>query len=154
MAAMTDEMENKIIDFLLRAQTLSLGGATATWNQAPEFYIGLLATVGNDAGGAVEITGGNYARVQVVSGLTAWNNTQGNTTGASSGSDGTTENATVINFPSPGAGGWTAANGFGIYDAASGGQPIIKSNLSVPKAANEGDIVRFDVGTLSIQIDN
>jgi hypothetical protein len=42
MASKTNTFENKTIDFLWRAQSLTIGGATATWNQAPVFTIGLI----------------------------------------------------------------------------------------------------------------
>lgn len=154
MTAFTDALENKLNDFLFRAQPLSLGGATATWSTAPTYYIGLLSVVGNDAGGETELTGAGYSRVAFTASLTNWNNTQGNTSGASTGSDGTGENAVPINFPTPGAGGWGTATGFGFYEAATGGSPIIKSALAVAKTINQGDAVSFASGALSVQVDN
>lgn len=43
MAAKTNKAENQEIDFLYRGQTLTRGGATATWNQAPVYYYGILS---------------------------------------------------------------------------------------------------------------
>lgn len=154
MSSYADTLENKLNDFLLRAQSLAFGGATATWSAAPVLYVGLLGVVGNDAGGETELVGANYARVPLTASLTSWNNTQGNTTGASTGSDGTGENAAALNFNTPGAGGWGTANGFGFYEAATGGSPVIKSTLAIAKTINQGDAVSFAAGALSVQQDN
>lgn len=155
MGAFTDTFENKLIDHILRGQPLALGGATATFNQAPVLYIGLLSVLGNDAGGETELTGTGYARVAITANLTNFNNTQGNTTGASSGTDGTSENAVEVAFATPGSGGWGTANAFGIYEAASGGSPIIKAALTVPnQTISEGAVVKFAAGQLSVQVDN
>ena len=154
MASFVDALENKLNDFLFRAQTLSLGGAVATWDQAPVFYIGLLNVVGNDAGGETETTGVDYARVALTASMTNWNGTHGNTTGASSGTDGTGETAVAITFPTPGAGGWGLVRGFGYYDAATGGSPIIKDVVPIEHTISQGAVVSFGAGGLSVQIDN
>ena len=92
MAAMSDYLENKLIDHIFRATAFT---APAT------IYIGLHTAAPSDTGGGTEVSGNAYARVAVVSGTTAWNATQGGTAGASSGTDGTTENASAITFPTP-----------------------------------------------------
>lgn len=145
MSAMTDYLENKLLDWLLRAQVFS---PPAT------LYVGLLTAAPSDSAAGTEVSGGSYARVAVTSGLTAWNNTQGNTTGASTGTDGTVENAAAVTFPSPTA-AWGSVTHFAIYDAASAGNMLIWSALTTPKTINNGDAApSFAAGALSFQVDN
>ena len=155
MADYTDVFENKLFDFLFRGQTLVIGSRTATWDTAPTYYFGLLSTVGNDAGGETECTGTSYARASLASSLTNFKGTHGTTTGASSGTDGTGENAVAITFATPGAGGWGTAAGFGIYDAASSGNLLMKKAFTNgSQTINEGNTVQFDADALTLQVDN
>lgn len=144
MAALSDYLENKILDHVLRATAYT---APAT------VYVGLFTAALNDTGGGTEVSGGAYARVAVTSGTSAWNNTQGNTTGASTGTDGTIENAAVITFPTPSA-SWGTVTHFGVYDAATAGNLLFYAALSTSKTINSGDSVSFAAGALSFQIDN
>lgn len=155
MAAFTDFMENKLIDWLFRAQAIGITGASAGAGSGPAtLYVGLLTTTPTDSTAGTEVSGGSYARVAVTSGTTAWNNTQGNTTGASTGTDGTTENASTITFPAPTA-NWGTVTGFGIYDASTSGNLLIYAALTTSKTINNGDAApSFAAGALSIQIDN
>jgi hypothetical protein len=43
MSSKTDKLENLLVDFIYRGQTLSMGGQTATWAGAPTFTYGLLS---------------------------------------------------------------------------------------------------------------
>lgn len=145
MAAMTDYLENKIIDWLLRGQAYTPPATS---------YIGLLTAAPSDSAAGTEVTGGSYARVAVASNATNWNSSDGDNDAASSGTDGTTENDVVITFPAPTA-DWGSATHFGIYDASSGGNLLIHAALSTPKTINNGDAApSFALGALSFQIDN
>lgn len=145
MASLTDYLENKIIDWLLRA---------TSYTPPATLYIGLLTAAPSDAAGGTEVSGGSYARVSVVSATTAWNNTQGNTTGASTGTDGTSENAVAITFPAPTA-NWGVVTHFGVYDASTAGNLLIYAALTASKTINNGDAApSFAVAALSLQIDN
>lgn len=154
MATYTDNFENKLHDFLNRGQSLTIGAVTATWSAAPTYWIGLLTVLGNDAGGHTECTGVDYARVPIVSGLATITGTDGGTTGASTGTDGTGENAAIIQFAVPGAGGWGTAVGFARFDALTAGNVVDKvlfSNGSHPLDA--GANVNFPVGLLTMRAD-
>lgn len=144
MAALSNYLENAILDHLLRGLAYTAPAAV---------HVALFTAAPGDAGGGTEVSGGSYARVQVTSGTAAWNNTQGNTTGASSGTDGTIENAAAITFPTPTA-GWGIATHWGVYDAASGGNLLFYAPLTISKTINQGDAVSFAAGALSLQIDN
>ena len=92
-AALSDFAENKIVDAVLRGQTL---GAPATG------YVALYTACPTDSTAGTEVTGGSYARVAITSSLANWAGTQsaGSTT-ASSGTGGTTSNNGAITFPAP-----------------------------------------------------
>ena len=144
--ALTDYAENKIVDALIRGQTL---GAPATW------YVALYTTCPTDSSAGVEVTGGSYARVAVTAGLTQWAGTQsaGSTT-ASSGTGGTTSNNAAITYPAPTA-NWGTANCWGLTDATSGGNLWIYAPLTTPKTINNGDAApSFAIGAATFQIDN
>ena len=109
----------------------------------------------NTAG--TEVTGNAYARVGVTSSMSAtgWAGTQGaGTTVASSGTSGTTSNNGIITFPTPTPAGWGAVTAVGIYDAATVGNLLIYSALTVGKTINVGDSVTFPAGSLTFQLDN
>jgi hypothetical protein len=157
MAAMTDFFENKLVDFIFRAQALGITGATAAAGTGPAtLWVAAMTTVDNDAGSAkVEVTGGSYARVAVTSSLANWAGTQGAaSTTASSGSSGTTSNNAAITFPAPSA-NWGSLTAFEIYDAATGGNPLAYASLTTAKTVNNGDPApSFAAGALTFQFDN
>ena len=145
MSSLSNYLENKILDHLLRGQTFTPPATV---------YIGLDTATSDDASGGTEVTGGSYARVAVASSLANWNSSQGAAGVASSGADGTTENAGAITFPAPTA-NWGVVTGFRIWDAATGGNALIYQALTTPKTINSGDTApSFGAGALSIQIDN
>jgi hypothetical protein len=144
MAALTNFCENKLIDHLFRTTTYTPG----------TMYVGLFTAMPSDTGGGTEVTGGSYARVAVTKGDAYWNGTHGTTTGASSGTGGTTSNAGSISFPTPSA-NWGTIVGFGLFDASSAGNLLVYGALSVNKTVNNGDPApMFQAGTLQITVDN
>lgn len=145
MAALSDYLENKLLDFLLRGQTFT---APTT------VYVGLLTAAPSDTGGGTEASGGSYARVAVASSLANWAGTQSAaSTTASSGTGGTTSNNAAINFPTPSA-GWGTVTHFAVYDAASAGNLLFYGALGTSKTINSGDAVSFAAAQLTFQIDN
>lgn len=155
MAALSDFMENKLIDWLLRGQAIGITGASAAAGTGPTtVYVGLYTTTPADAAGGVEVSGGSYARVAVTSSLANWAGTQSaGSTVASSGTGGTTSNNAILTFPTPSA-GWGTVVAQGIFDAATGGNLLIWGAVTTPKTINTGDTVQIVAGALSIQIDN
>lgn len=141
MSAMSDFLENKLIDQLFRGQAAP---TTTT------LYVGLLTAAPSDSGGGTEATGGSYARVAVTSSLANWAGTQSaGSTVASSGTGGQTSNNTAITFPTPSA-TWGTVTHFGIYDAASGGNLLFWGALTISKTINQADTVTFPAASLSI----
>lgn len=130
MSALTDFSENKLIDFLLRAQAYA----------APaNLYVALFTAAPSDSGGGTEVSGGSYARVTYACSLANWAGTQssGSTT-ASSGTGGATSNNNAITFPVPTA-NWGVVTHWGIFDASSGGNLLYHGALSTSKTVNNGD---------------
>lgn len=141
MSAMSDYLENKLIDQIFRGQSAP---TTTT------LYVGLLTAAPSDSGGGTEVSGGSYARVAVSSSLSNWAGTQSaGSTVASSGSSGQTSNNGAITFPTPTA-GWGTVTHFGIYDASSGGNLLFFGALTIAKTVNQADTVTFPAASLSI----
>lgn len=144
--ALTDFAENKLIDYLFRAQASSL---PATW------YVGLFTTCPTDSTAGTEVTGGSYARVSVTSSLVNWAGTQsaGSTT-ASTGTGGTTSNNGAITFPAPSA-NWGTVECWGLFDASTSGNLWVFSALTINKTINNGDAApSFAAAAATFQIDN
>lgn len=156
MAAMTDFLENKLIDFLFRGQALGITGASAAAGTGPtSLYLALYTSNPTDSTAGTEVSGGSYARVAVSSTLANWAGTQAAaSTSASSGTTGTTSNNGTITFPAPTA-NWGSITGFGILDASTGGNLLIYGALSTSKTVNNGDAApSFAAAALTFQIDN
>lgn len=146
MAAKSNYLENKIIDWLFRGQTFT---PPAT------LYVALFTVAPSDTGGGTEVTGGAYARVAVTSSLANWAGTQAAaSTVASSGTGGTTSNNAAITFPAPTA-NWGSIVAFGIFDAVTAGNLLVYGTLSAAKTVNNGDAApSFPAAALTYQEDN
>ena len=143
MAALSDYLENKLIDFLLRGQAYS---APAT------VYVALFTAGPTDSGGT-EVAGGSYARVPVSCSLANFAGTQaaGSTT-ASTGSGGQTSNNVKITFPAP-TGDWGTIIGAGVYDSATAGNLLLRGSLEANKVINGGDAApEFAIGELKFTL--
>lgn len=146
MAGMSDYLENKLIDWLLRGQTFTPPATV---------YVALFTAAPSDAGGGTEVSGGSYARVAVASSLANWAGTQAAaSTVASSGTSGGTSNNGAVTFPAPTA-NWGVVTHFAIYDASTAGNLLFYGALSTSKTINNGDSApSFAAAQLTIQIDN
>jgi hypothetical protein len=139
----SDYLENKLVDHLFRA---------ATFAKPTALYVALLTAAPADIGGGTEVTGGAYARVNLAPSDTNWKATQGGTTGASSGSGGTTSNNVAITFPAPTA-NWGTVTHFGLYDAPTGGNLLVWDALTSPRTILNGDPApSFPVDALQITV--
>lgn len=146
MAALSDYLENKIIDWLLRGQAFSPPATV---------YVGLLTAAPSDTGGGTEVSGGSYARVAVTSSLANWAGTQAAaSTTASTGTGGQTSNNGTITFPAPTA-NWGVVTHFGVYDASSAGNLLFYGSLTTSKTVNNGDAApSIAAAALTFQLDN
>lgn len=143
MSALSNYLENALVDHVFRAQTYSATSPAS-------FYVALFTSAPSDAGGGTEPVGNNYARVAVTRSLAAWAGTQGaGTTTASSGTGGVTSNNSAITFPTP-SGSWATVTHFGVYDAVSSGNLLMWGALTVSQTINTGNTVSFAAGQLQI----
>ena len=148
MSAMSNYLENKLVDYIFRQQAYTAPANT---------WIGLLTTSTNDANtGQTEVSGGGYSRVRIASSLLNWSGTDSSSsTSTSSGTSGTTYNINAITFPVPTGANWGVITSFGMYDAATGGNLLFYGNLTTQKTVNDGDAApTFSAAALSIQLDN
>ena len=143
MAALSNFLENKLVDHVFRGQTYSATSPAS-------FHVALYTSAPSDAGGGTEVSGNNYARVSVSRSLAAWAGTQsaGSTT-ASTGTGGVTSNNAAITFPTP-SGSWGTVTHFGILDEATGGNLLFHGALTVSQTINTGNTVSFAAGQLQI----
>lgn len=146
MSAMSDYLENKLIDFIFRDQA---------YTRPTNLYVALFTGAPTDAGGGTEVPINgttNYARELVTGGLNTWSATQGqNTTGVTStGSSGSTWNKTAIQFNTPNA-DWGDVSHFAIFDAASGGNMLFHGALTGgARSIRQNDTVSFPIDSLQI----
>jgi hypothetical protein len=145
MAAMSDYLENKLVDQIFRGQAYTFPST---------LYVGLLTATPSDVGGGTEVSGNAYARVAITNSLANWAGTQGAaTTLASTGTTGTTSNNTAVTFPTPTA-TWGTVVAFGIWDASTSGNLLFYGTLTISKTINQSDTVTFPAASLSLQLDN
>jgi hypothetical protein len=133
MSAMSDYLEEQLIDHLFR---------TGTFSKPSAIYLALFTAAPSDSGGGTEVSGGSYARTQVTQADANWN--------APAGGNGLTDNVSDITFPTPTA-DWGTIVAFGIFDASSGGNLLIHGSLGTSKTVNNGDPApKFSAGDLDI----
>ena len=142
MAAMSDFLENEIIDHIFR---------TGTYTAPTVIAVALFTAAPSDSGGGTEVATGSYARVSVGASDTDWNATQGGTSGDSSGTGGLTDNASDITFPTATA-SWGTVTHVGIFDATSGGNLLFHGTLTASKTVDNGDTFKFTAGDLDITL--
>jgi hypothetical protein len=155
MAAMSNFLENKLLDWLFRGQAIGINGASAGSGTGPtQLWVGLYTATPTDAGGGTEVSGGSYTRVSLLSNMTNWSGTQGiGTTAVSSGTSGQTSNNIALTFPAPTA-NWGLITSFGIFDAVTGGNLLIWGPLFTSKTVNNADAApAFTPAALVFQID-
>jgi hypothetical protein len=146
MSAMTNYLENKLIDQFLRGQVYTFPATT---------YVGLLTAAPSDSSAGTEVVAASYARVPVTSDLASWAGTQApGSVLASSGSSGETSNNVTVTFPAPNE-AWNVVSHFALYDASTGGNMLLFAALDANKTINALDSApSFAPGALRFQIDN
>ena len=144
MSALSNYLENKLIDHLLRGQAFA----------APaNVHVALFTAAPTDAGGGTEVTGGAYARAAVPATLANWAGTQAAaSTAASSGTGGATSNNAAITFPTTTA-AWGTVTHFALFDAATGGNMLVQGALTTPRAIATGAATSFAAGSLAVTFD-
>lgn len=133
MSAMTETIENRVLDELF-------GGAT--FAIPTQWFLGLLTAAPSDTTSGTEVStagGSLYARVSS-------SNTTANWTNAASGSK---VNATTISFPTAGA-AWGSVGWVGFYDTSIAGNATLWfwAPLTAAKTISSGDVARFTSGSI------
>ena len=125
MSAMSDYLENEILDHILR---------NAAYTPASTVYIGLSTGSFADGNSGTELSGNSYARQSIA---------------FDAASGGTTDNTSAIDFPTA-TGSWGAVSHWGLFDAATSGNLLIHGAFSASKTVASGDILRIAAGELDI----
>lgn len=125
MSAMSDYLENEILDHILSVGSYTMPSAV---------YVGLSTGSFNDDNSGTELTGNNYSRVAAT---------------FSAAASGTTSNSAAIEFAAA-TGSWGSISHFGIFDAASAGNLLIHGAFTTAKTIASGDILKIPTGDLDI----
>ena len=146
MAAMSNYLENKLIDFLFRGISFS----------APSpLHFALFTTAPTDAGTGTEVAGGGYARVSVTPNTINFTNTQDSGTAASTGTSGATKNNVVVQWPTAPTAYWGVVTHVAIYNAATSGELLWWAALANAKTINAGDPApSFPVNSFVLTLDS
>ena len=145
MAAMSDYLENKLVDHIFRG---------VSFTAPTQLHVELYTAAPSDSGGGTVVSGGSYARAALAPSTTNWASTGGatTTTNPSAGTGGATSNNGVITFPAPTA-NWGTVTHFGIFDASSGGNLLIHGALTASKVINNGDAApTFPISSLVVTL--
>ena len=137
MAGFTNYLEDKIINHVF---------GTTTYSKPTNWYVGLLTATPTDSAAGTEVSGGSYARMVCAFTISGSGIAQA-------------INTSAITFPTATA-DWGVVGWVGIYDALSGGNIAAYQNLqqsdfstSTTKTINDGDIFKFNISTIKLQLD-
>jgi len=125
MSAMSDYLENEILDHILR---------NAAYTPASTVYIGLSTGSFNDDNSGTELSGNGYTRKAIA---------------FDAASGGATDNTSAVDFDAA-TGSWGSVSHFGLFDASSSGNLLIHGAFSAAKTVASGDILRIAAGELDI----
>lgn len=125
MSAMSDYLENEILDHIL---------GTGAYTMPSTVYVGLSTGSFNDDNSGTELTGNGYARESISFGAAA---------------SGTASNSGAVEF-SAATGSWGTVSHFGLFDASSSGNLLIHGALTASKVIETGDILKIAVGDMDI----
>jgi len=125
MSAMSDYLENEILDHIL---------GTGSYTIETAVYVGLATASFNDDNSGTELTGNGYARVAATFNAAA---------------SGTADNSAAVEF-SAATSSWGTVSHFGLFDAASSGNLLIHGAFTTAKLIDTGDILKISAGDLDI----
>ena len=125
MSAMSDYLENEILDHIL---------ATGAYTMPSAIYIGLsTGSFGDDASGT-ELNGNGYTRKVIA---------------FDAAIAGTADNSGAVELSAATA-SWGTVSHFGLFDASSGGNLLIHGAFTAAKLIDTGDILKIAAGDLDI----
>ncbi len=127
MSAMSNYLENKVLDYVLRDQ--------ADWAPAAVYLALHTADPAEDGSGA-EVSGGSYARQAI-------------TFNAAHATAGTIDNSSVEEFTNMPA---CTVTHIGIWDASTSGNLLFYGAVTASKAVGAGDTISLSAGSLDITL--
>lgn len=130
MANLSNYAEDKVLDHLFKNTSYT----------SPTAYIGYFNNSITDASVPTEVSGNNYARVEISSKM-------------GSSSSGTISNTSAITFPAASGGDHGVVTAIAIFDASSSGNMIAYGDLTTSKTISDGDQLNIAIGNLQISID-
>jgi len=134
MTAMSNHLENKLIDHLLRGTSYS----------QPDIYVGLVGKYDAaqlEAGTLThELSGGSYARVGSIRGDSYW---------SAGSTNGLTDNESAITFPAA-TNEWGHVSGIFIADASTTGNVLLYGSLTAAKFVENTDQFIVSAGDFDI----
>lgn len=125
MSAMSDYLENEILDHIL---------GTGAYTMPTAVYVGLSTGSFNDDNSGTELSGSGYARQSIAFNAAA---------------SGTADNSGAVDFPAA-TGSWGTVSHFGLFDASTSGNLLIHGALTASKFVDTGDILRIAAGDMDI----
>tara|TARA_S200002703_G_C3775048_1_gene238667 strand:- start:1084 stop:1470 length:387 start_codon:yes stop_codon:yes gene_type:complete len=128
MSAMSDYLENKVLDHIL---------ATTSYTAPATVYVGLSTGSFGDDNSGTELSGSGYGRIAASFGSAA---------------SGTASNDAAVEF-SAATGDWGTVSHFGIFDASTSGNLLIHGSFTASKVIANGDILRIQTGDLDVSAD-
>ena len=135
---MTNYFESGILNQVFRGISLTLPSTGV--------FIGLTSdSPSESAPAANEISGNGYARVHVPTGNFD--------APVADGNGHKVVNNQAIDFPTANGGDWGYASGVIITDASSGGNVLMKGDLTTPRNILDGDTFRFSSNDLDVKFD-
>lgn len=141
MTALSDYLESALLEEIFNNVAFA----------APDTFIALFTTATTDAGGGTEVSGVNYARIEVnpeTPGTPpSWN------TAVVDGIGFLVDNREAIDFAVAGAGGWGTITHVAIFDAVTAGNSLMHGALTSSVVINDGSQFSFPVGDLNARLE-
>lgn len=128
MGALTDYLENKLLDHVL---------CNTAYTPPTTVYVGLFTAAPGEAGGGTEVSGGGYAR-QAAS--------------FSAAANGQASNSADIVFPVATA-DWGTITHIALFDAQTAGNMLLYAALAASKTIQTGDQFIIKAGNLTVTLD-
>jgi hypothetical protein len=129
--AFSNYLSHALLSHILRNTTYTSPGTSV--------YVALYTASPTQADSGTEVSGNNYARVQV----TAWD--------APGASNGATQNTNAITYATP-SGSWGAVTHTGIRDALTTGNLLFWGAVDSSFTPTSGDTVQFAAGALDVTV--
>lgn len=128
MAELSNYLENKLLDHVLRNQSFT---------SPTTVYVGLYTSDPGDGNTGTEVTGGSYAR-QILNVTTA--------------TGGIVTSSADVTFPQATA-QWGTISHIGLLDALSSGNLLMHTPLTTSRVVEVGDVLKIATGSLTASLD-